>query len=451
MEKIDSLRHHGLFDARVPRYTSYPPANHFEQGIGTRHQTEWLKAVPDGSEVSVYIHIPFCKRLCWFCACRTQGTKTMRPVGAYVDILRQEIETVRENVPANVRMARLHLGGGTPTILSPETMTLLLETVFAAFERAEEFEFSVEIDPTEASDALLDTLITFGMNRASIGVQDFAPRVQDAIGRLQSLEQTQHVIGFLRERHVRSLNLDLLYGLPHQTPESFAQTLSHVAKMAPDRLAIYGYAHVPWMSKRQVMIKQDDLPDAEARFHLAEMAQEVFLKEGYNAVGIDHFALPTDSLSDAAERGRLRRNFQGYTDDQSETLIGFGASAISRFQQGYLQNATATSAYQDRINTSGFAGHKGYRMEMQDQMIAQAVEDLMCRFVYSEQALSAAYPDFADVIRQTTVRLMARFPDVFYISEGGLEMRQASHPLVRVIASFIDQFASKDVAHSAAI
>lgn len=375
----------------------------------------------------------------------------MRPVDAYIDILLQEIATVRESLPEGLRMGRLHLGGGTPTILRPETMTLLLDTVFGAFETAETFEFSVEIDPTEASDALLETLVKFGMNRASIGVQDFAPNVQEAIGRTQSLEQTQRVIHFLRAHNVKSLNLDLLYGLPHQTPESFAKTLAHVAEMKPDRLAIYGYAHVPWMSKRQVMIKQDDLPNAEARFHLAEMAQQVFTAQGYNAIGIDHFALPSDSLSDAAQQGLLRRNFQGYTDDQSETLIGFGASAISKFQQGYLQNATATSAYQDRINAGGLAGHKGYRMEDQDRLIAVAVEDLMCRFVYREKALSAAFPEFAPVIHKTAIRLMAQFPDVFFISEAGLEMREDAHPLVRVIASFIDQFASKDVAHSAAI
>ncbi|WP_370402310.1 oxygen-independent coproporphyrinogen III oxidase [Sulfitobacter sp. JB4-11] len=451
MEKIDSLRQHGLFDARVPRYTSYPPANHFEQGIGPRYQSEWLKTVPNGSEVSVYIHIPFCKRLCWFCACRTQGTKTMRPVDAYVEVLRQEIARARQSLPRGIRMGRLHLGGGTPTILRPETMRLLLETVFDAFQTAEGFEFSVEIDPTEASDALLETLVGFGMNRASIGVQDFEPTVQEAIGRLQSLEQTQRVIHFLRRHDVKSLNLDLLYGLPHQTPETFAKTLAHVTKMKPDRLAIYGYAHVPWMSKRQVMIKTEDLPGAEARFRLAEMAHDVFTQQGYNAIGIDHFALPSDSLSDAAARGRLRRNFQGYTDDQSETLVGFGASAISRFHQGYVQNATATSAYQERINAGGFAGHKGYRMEEQDLLIARAVEDLMCRFVFREKDLCAAYPEFAPNIHKTAIRLMTRFPDVFFISDAGLEMRPDAHPLVRVIASFIDQFTSEDVAHSAAI
>lgn len=451
MQSIDSLRRHGLFDARVPRYTSYPPANHFQNGFGQRHQAAWLKAVPQDTDVSVYVHIPFCKRLCWFCACRTQGTSTLRPVDAYVTVLLKEIETVRRTLPPGIRMARLHLGGGTPTILSCETMTLLLNTLFAAFERSAEFEFSVEIDPTEASDELLHLLIAAGMNRASVGVQDFAKPVQEAIGRTQTLIQTRHVIDLIRAQGVVSLNLDLLYGLPHQTSRSFGQTLRHVARMRPDRLAIYGYAHVPWMSKRQIMINSTDLPDAETRFALAEQAHETFVAEGYHSVGIDHFALPSDSLAKAAKTGKLRRNFQGYTDDQSETLIGLGASAISRFPGGYMQNATATSAYQDRVNNGGMAAHKGYGMTAQDLLIARIVEDLMCRFVYDETALCDRFPDQAELIHQTGISLMNRFDDVFYIGQSGLEMRTDAHPLVRVIASHIDAFASETTAHSAAI
>jgi len=313
MENIESLKAYGLFDAKVPRYTSYPPANHFVDPVGQRHQKEWLGAVPDGSDVSIYIHIPFCKRLCWFCACRTQGTKTLRPVDAYVAYLRREIHMVRELMPAHTKMARLHLGGGTPTILSPDTMTLLLGDVFDAFEKSDTFEFSVEIDPTDASHALLTTLIDHGMNRASLGVQDFAPDVQQAIGRPQTLDQTRDVVDFLRSSGVTALNLDLLYGLPHQTIESFSHTLNHVIDLKPDRLAIYGYAHVPWMSKRQVMIKDDDLPDSETRFELAQLAAKRLQNEGFQTIGIDHFARPGDGLAKAQKVGEVRRNFQGYT------------------------------------------------------------------------------------------------------------------------------------------
>ena len=214
MTDFETLKRYGLFDAKVPRYTSYPPANRFSSTDGQIYQKTWLSAVPDESAVSVYIHIPFCKRLCWFCACRTQGTKTMRPVEAYVKTLLQEIESVRQRLPRAIKMARLHLGGGTPTILEPKTMRSLLDAVFAAFDTADDFEFSVEVDPTEASPELLRTLAEFGMNRASIGVQDFDPKVQIAIGRQQTLEQTTCVVDQLRSLGVRRLNFDLLYGLP---------------------------------------------------------------------------------------------------------------------------------------------------------------------------------------------------------------------------------------------
>lgn len=451
MENFDPLLRHGLFDAKVPRYTSYPPANHFQSDVGMRNQAMWLEQVDPSEDISVYVHIPFCKRLCWFCACRTQGTRTMRPVRAYVAVLKKEIEAVRRALPDGVRMGRLHLGGGTPTILPPETMAELLDALFAAFPLGEGFEFSVEIDPTEASEALLETLVRYGMNRASIGVQDFAPHVQAAIGRPQTLEQTRGVLTFLRDAGLRAVNLDLLYGLPHQTTDSFRQTLSHVMEMDPDRLAIYGYAHVPWMSKRQVLIKAETLPDTHARFELATIAHDTLVAARYEAIGIDHFAKPTDSLSKVHAAGRLRRNFQGYTDDQSRTLVGLGASAISRFAQGYQQNAVATSAYQDRISASGLAGHKGYVMSEIDNLLAQIIEDLMCRFVMDARKLQEAYPLYTDLIRQTKVALMAKFDDVFHLTSAGLEMRPEAYPLVRIIAHFVDRFATHETAHAAAI
>lgn len=451
MKNLEPLIRHGLFDVSVPRYTSYPPANHFENGIGQRNQMEWLKAVEEGEDVSVYIHIPFCKRLCWFCACRTQGTQTMRPVDAYIDVLLKEIAAVVAHLPAGVSVGRLHLGGGTPTILTPQIMGKLLDAVFAAFNKPKDFEFSVEIDPTEASPELLGTLVDYGMNRASIGVQDFDPEVQAAIGRLQSLEQTWDVVRYLRGRGVQAINLDLLYGLSFQTQESFRTTLDHVIEMDPDRLAIYGYAHVPWMSKRQVLIKEETLPDSMARFELAGIARDVLTEKGFMPIGIDHFAKTTDSLYHANQTGGLRRNFQGYTDDPNATLIGFGASAISRFKGGYQQNAAATSAYQERVLESGFAGHKGYRMTAIDDVVAAMIEELMCRFSFPTEALQERFPEHTAAIRSAAVSLMAQYPDVFALTSGGLEMRAGTYALVRVVASYVDHFTAEGVAHAAAI
>lgn len=451
MKNIDTLSRHGLFDVKVPRYTSYPPANHFQNDVGQRCQVSWLSSVHRNEAISVYIHIPFCKRLCWFCACRTQGTKTLRPVVAYVEILKKELKTVAKKLPQGVKMNRLHLGGGTPTILSAETMQGLLCEVFSTFPTTQDFEFSVEIDPTEAAPALLQTLIDFGMKRASIGVQDFTPAVQEAIGRLQSLEQTQTVVTFLKEKGVDAINLDLLYGLPNQTEQSFRATLNHVVALNPDRLAIYGYAHVPWMSKRQVMIKLETLPDTRQRFDLACIASQVLQAAGFAAIGIDHFAKPSDSLFKAHKAARLRRNFQGYTDDQCQTLIGLGASAISRFDQGFSQNAVATSAYQDRISTSNLAGHKGYEMTQNDNLVSAMIEALMCRFGFPTQELQRDFPAQKDAIRQSAINLMKLYPDVFMLDPAGLVMRPETHPLARIIAKEIDMFTTETNAHAAAI
>ncbi len=451
MENIDTLSRHGLFDAKVPRYTSYPPANHFQNDVGHRCQANWLSQVGPQDPISVYIHIPFCKRLCWFCACRTQGTKTLRPVDAYVEILKQELKTVAKTLPSGVKMDRLHLGGGTPTILSPKTMRGLLNDVFGTFQTTSSFEFSVEIDPTEAAPELLQTLIDFGLNRASIGVQDFAPDVQAAIGRHQSLEQTQKAITFLRDRGVDAINLDLLFGLPHQTEHSFRTTLQHVVALNPDRLAIYGYAHVPWMSKRQVMIKSETLPDTRKRFDLACIAAQVLTTSGFEAIGIDHFAKPSDSLAKANRSQQLRRNFQGYTDDQCQTLIGLGASAISRFHNGFAQNAVATSAYQDRISKSGLAGHKGYVMTPNDALVSAMIEALMCRFGFPIQELQLAFPDQSDAIRRSAIKLMKFYPDVFMLDPTGLIMRPETYPLARIIAKQIDAYSTERKGHASAI
>ncbi len=451
MTQIDQLRRYGLFDAKVPRYTSYPPANHFAADAGALHQRDWLQAVQPGAEVSLYIHIPFCKRLCWFCACRTQGTKTLRPVDLYVNVLLQEMAQVARLLPPDVRIGRLHLGGGTPTILSPKTMTRLLTGVFDSFRRAEGFEFSVEIDPTEAAPDLLQTLADHGMNRASIGVQDFDPKVQDAIGRAQSFAQTFDCIQILRAAKVHSLNMDLLYGLPHQTRASLVDTLEQVLALQPDRLALYGYAHVPWMSKRQVMIDGTALPSAEARFELTDMAQRMLRLDGFLPIGIDHFARPGDSLAVAAHSGGLRRNFQGYTDDQAKVLIGLGASAISQFPQGYVQNHAATAAYTSAIDQGRLAGARGHVLSDADRLTARMIEQLMCSFAIDTEALAAEFPDQGAIVAGAVAALVTAYPDACISDGTGLRIAEGFAPLVRVMAGHLDYYRAGQTAHSSAI
>ena len=452
MDQVTTLRRYRLFDAKVPRYTSYPPANRFVPDTGARVHRGWLGAVGAGDPVSVYVHIPFCRRLCWFCACRTQGTKTLSPVANYVDTLLAEVATVAEGLlPPGLRMRRLHLGGGTPTLLSPELMEALLNTIKTQLTPDRDFEFSVEIDPTEVTSDILNTLCAHRLTRASIGVQDFDPDVQKAIGRMQGFEQTRKVVTALRQRGVKSLNIDLLYGLPFQTPESLIKTLDRVVVMQPDRIALYGYAHVPHVSKRQVMIPSEALPDAEQRFVMAQITKERLLEFGYEALGIDHFALPHDSLTKAAAMGMMSRNFQGYTDDPCATLLGFGASAISKFPQGYVQNAVSTSAYAQRVEAGGTAAHKGVILTADDYFVAALIDQMMCHGRIDASEIIARFPARRAELAAILSDLQLRFPDLLKGGAQQLEILPQFSAAARLIAAHLDQTRQHDHIHSLAV
>ena len=448
METVNILRRNGLFDAKVPRYTSYPPANRFEMGVGQRYQPKWLENLDAAEPVSIYVHIPFCKRLCWFCACRTQGTKTLSPVETYIADVIAEIDAVAKRTPDGLPMARLHLGGGTPTILNATLMAQLLDAIFEKFSKAEDFEFSVEIDPTDAEPDVLKVLADHGMQRASIGVQDFAPKVQKAIGRMQSFEVTRKIANQLRYNGIQSLNIDLLYGLPEQTITSMSETLDKAVKLSPDRLALYGYAHVPHVSKRQVMIPSDRLPDPEYRYHMAQHASQRLRGFGYQSLGIDHFALPSDSLAKAANSGQMRRNFQGYTDDPCHTLLGFGASAISQFKQGYVQNAVATAAYSERVRTGGTAGHKGIAMSAEEHLIATLISGIMC---YGEIRFSNVQSEDVAWTKQAVIVLQQQFPELLQVNTEGLFLKPQMWAAARLIAGHLDQSLQSTHIHSLAI
>mgnify|MGYP003675346279 CR=1 FL=1 len=432
MTSTDRLRALGLFDARVPRYTSYPTAAAF------------------GPLVSVYLHIPFCERLCWFCACQTQGTKTLSPVESYLETLQAELNLLRAVLPRGVRMGRMHWGGGTPTILPPPLIHRLARAVKAVLPPAEGWEFSVEIDPTMVDRAKIAALAAEGMNRASIGIQDFDPAVQAAIGRDQPFEVTRACVEDLRDAGVGSLNTDLVYGLPHQTEARLASTVDQVLRLAPDRVALFGYAHVPWMSKRQKLIDAAALPDELARYRLAELAAQAFRSAGLTGIGIDHFARPGDGLAHAAQTGRLRRNFQGYTDDTCPTLIGMGASSISRFAGGYVQNAHATAAYAQRIGSGQLAGARGHAMRAEDRLRARAIEMLMCDFLLDRPALAREFGAPATVLDPTILDVAQRFGDLVALSGEALAILPEGRPLTRIIASAFDAHVPEGARYSQA-
>jgi oxygen-independent coproporphyrinogen-3 oxidase len=450
MEHTESLRALGLFDARVPRYTSYPTAAAFTPDTGASFQSRMLEALDPTEPVSVYIHIPFCERLCWFCACHTQGTKTLGPVESYIETLEAELEMVRDTLPDGLKMGRLHWGGGTPTILSPEMIHRLAEAVRRVFPPAEGYEFSVEIDPTMVDRAKIDALAAEGMSRASIGIQDFDPEVQNAIGRQQPFEITRACVEDLRAAGITSLNTDLVYGLPHQSLARIEDTIDKVLTFAPDRVALFGYAHVPWVSKRQKLIDEDALPGDLARYNLATRAGERFVEAGLTAIGIDHFARPGDTLTTALEAGRLRRNFQGYTTDTCSTLIGLGASSISRFSGGYVQNAPATAAYKQRIAKGVFPGARGYQLSTEDQLRARAIEHLMCAFALDLDDLSQEFGPHAQELLSCLREVATRFAPFAQLTGKRIEIAPEGRSLTRMIASAFDQHVPEGVRYSRA-
>ncbi|MDC0660119.1 oxygen-independent coproporphyrinogen III oxidase [Leisingera sp. SS27] len=450
MKQIDRFQALGLFDSRVPRYTSYPTAPVFSAAVGAAEQARELQALDPDVPVSVYLHIPFCERLCWFCACRTQGTQTLSPVESYIGTLEQELKLVAPLLPKGLRMGRMHWGGGTPTILPPALIHRLAQAVKAVFPHTDDWEFSVEIDPTMVDRDKIAALAAEGMNRASIGIQDFDPLVQQAIGRAQPFEVTKACVEDLRAAGINSLNADLVYGLPHQTQARMADTVEKVLSLNPDRLALFGYAHVPWVAKRQKLIKEETLPDDLSRYHLAGLAAEKFAEAGFTAIGIDHFAKPGDGLEVAARTGHLRRNFQGYTDDTCPTLIGFGASSISRFSGGYIQNAAATPAYVQRVEAGQLTGARGHVMTQEDLLRGRSIEMLMCEFRLDRAELRLRFGDLAASLDADLAQIAARFGDLVILDEDVLEILPEGRPLTRIIASCFDAHVPEGVRYSRA-
>ncbi|SFD24798.1 oxygen-independent coproporphyrinogen-3 oxidase [Tropicimonas isoalkanivorans] len=356
-----------------------------------------------------------------------------------------------EALPEGVKLSALHWGGGTPTLLSAEMMTDLAESVFRAVPMAEGGEFSVEIDPNEIDDARLEALAAAGMTRASIGVQDFDPEIQKIIGREQSFEVTEAAVNAIRARGVTSLNADILYGLPHQNRAKITESVQKLLSLSPDRVALYGYAHVPWMARRQTMIPSDALPTPEERLDLFETARRLFVWDGYDEIGIDHFARSGDSMAQAARDGTLRRNFQGYTVDPAPALIGLGASAISRFPQGYAQNMSGTGDYTKAIREGRFATGRGHAFAGQDLMRARMIETLMCNFRIDREEILKDWGGNTALLDDMFGKAKETFGDFVSLTKTGLAIPEEGRPLARIIARAFDAYEMDKAGHSHAI
>jgi oxygen-independent coproporphyrinogen-3 oxidase len=436
----------------VPRYTSYPTAPHFHPGITSAIYAEWLRLLPQGATLSLYFHIPYCDRLCWFCGCHTKHTLRYEPVADYLVALNAEIDWVATQLAGRGRVTAIHLGGGSPTLLTPDDLIALKQRLSDRFSIGPDAEISIEIDPNDLDDGRYDAMAEFGLTRASLGVQDFDPIVQKTINRLQSFEQTQSVVEAMRSRGVHSVNLDMLYGLPFQTETGIERTMQSALSLQPDRVALFGYAHVPWMKPHQKMIPEEALPDHHARFAQAQMAGGMLKAAGFVPIGFDHFARPEDSLARAAAEGRLRRNFQGYTDDSADALIGFGASAIGQLPQGYVQNVTATGEYQRAVLESGGAIARGIALTPDDRLRARAIAALLCDFRFERRQFAdcgatgaALFEEARRLVEEDEDGLTEMRGETFAVTELG-------RPFVRTIAARFDSYLAAGTArHSIAV
>jgi oxygen-independent coproporphyrinogen-3 oxidase len=337
-----------MLNRNVPRYTSYPTAPHFQAAVGPDIYRSWLDSLDRGASLSLYLHVPFCAQLCLYCGCTTKVTLRRSPVEAYAERLIDEIGLLARAVGQR-RIAHLHWGGGTPSILGPEALGKIHATLARAFDLEETSEHAIELDPRHVTLPLVRSLAQIGVDRASLGVQDLNLAIQNAIGRVQPFETVKKAVAMLREVGITRINFDLMYGLPRQTLDDIRETIRQAHALSPSRLAVFGYAHVPWMKPHQRLIEEAALPGFGERQAQAAAAHAALLELGYQPIGLDHYARRDDELAVAAREGRIRRNFQGYTTDRADALIGLGASAIGRLPLGYVQNAPDIAGYSRAI------------------------------------------------------------------------------------------------------
>lgn len=422
------------YSAPVPRYTSYPTAPHFTPRVGELQYISWLDAIVEGTRVSLYVHIPYCHELCSYCGCNTKATRRYSPVAEYVQYLETEIANIAALIPRDHFVTQIHWGGGSPNILAPSDIGSLANTLRDAF-NLDCPEFSVEIDPRYLKPDQIGSFCRAGITRVSLGVQDFDEAVQAAIGRQQSFAATKSAVEAFRNGGVRSINIDLMYGLPHQTRQSIDRTLEKILELEPDRIAAFGYAHLPTRLKHQRLIDEAALPDVVERYAQSRRISRRLDASGYLRIGLDHFAKPGDRLA----KGPVRRNFQGYTSDDTSVLLGIGASAIGHFPQGYVQNATATHDYIRRIHNQGLATARGFKLSIDDGIRAYVIERLMCDGRFSRSDVEHRFgPAAGPVLTDAELLLQSDRDGLVIATADGFMVTEIGRPFVRTICSCFD-------------
>lgn len=430
-------------DRAVPRYTSYPPATIFEPSFSPEIVTGWIDALADKSNLSLYVHIPFCPKLCHYCGCFTHITSRYAPVEDYVHLLRREIAAMGRRMANCHTVTHLHFGGGSPTMLTPQDFQIIMDTFREFYTFANNAEIAVEVDPRHMNAPLAKTYASCGVNRISFGVQDFDEKVMETVGRIQPFDVVYKAAEYLRAEGIYDFNLDFIYGLPYQTIRSLTRSMDYALLLKPNRVALYGYAHVPWKKKNMRLIPDESLPDNSLRFDLFNAGAAVLEESGFQSIGIDHFVRDTDDMAKAKEDGSLGRNFQGYTNVAPDALIGFGLSAISEFPQGFSQNTTVAHDYQEIVlHKDAPPTAKGYTFKNQDKARKDIIGDLMCNLTANLDSIWEKYnlpkadldackaqiaPHVADGLATLNV-------------DGVLSIPAEARQVVRIIASSFDEY-----------
>lgn len=444
-----------LLTRRLPRYTSYPTAPHFHGGIGEQDYRDWLAALDPASPVSLYMHTPFCRELCWFCGCNTRVVRREGVIADYLDHMLAEIDLVAEALPARMPISHIHFGGGSPNTLGARGLKRLTKHLRQRFDIHAESEIAIELDPRSTDDDFIAACADAGISRASLGVQDLNPTVQKAINRIQPYEKIEHVIGGLRNAGVEDINVDLMYGLPHQTVASLLASAEQVLELQPDRIALFGYAHVPWMKSHQTLLDESLLPSPADR-RAQHDAMSAFLTDaGYQLIGMDHFSRPGTDMDDSHNAGTLRRNFQGYTTDSADTLLGFGASAIGMTPRGYAQNETDVRQWRSAVAAGTLPIVKGIATDADDVVRRALIERVMCdmavdidrvatRFGYSIRD----FPEEVDLLHEL------RRDGLIDFDNGIVRIPPENRILVRIVASVFDSYlrsAETEAKHAIAV
>jgi len=425
--------------ATLPRYTSYPPANRFDTSVDGAAYGGWLTGLDRSSTLSLYVHVPFCRTLCWYCGCHTSVPNDTDRVDRYVDLLMREIDLVAGHLGEARPVVNLHFGGGTPTILAPDSFLALTGRLRARFTFGPEVEIAVEVDPRGLDAARIDALAEAGVTRVSLGVQDLDPEVQRAINRVQPFGTVARAVTGLRRAGISAINADLMYGLPKQTVQHVEASARAVAMLGFDRVAVFGYAHVPWFKANQRAIDESVLPGPEERFEQAEAAAQVLDAKGYDAIGFDHFARPDDALAVATATGRLRRNFQGYVVDPADAIVGFGASSIGSLPQGYVQNEAHLKRWAERVGAGELPVARGIALSGDDRLVRAAIERILCDGAadFARVAAEAGAPvdNFAEAFR----RLRALEADGLVVIHGWtLRCTELGRRYLRNVAACFD-------------